>query len=76
MVPKLVWVVTQAKAAIMSYYAQYCAVIAHKTEQHCGFGSALLPEELHIALGIIYPHSGNLCTSWKYAIFPQRFKLA
>jgi len=27
----------------MSYYPQYFAVIAHNTEQQCGFGSALPP---------------------------------
>jgi len=55
-VPKLVWAVTQIKATIMSYYPQYFAVIAHNTEQHCDFGSALLPEESHITPGgVIYP---------------------
>ena len=40
----------------MSYYPQYFAVIAHNTEQHCDFGSALLPEESHITPGgVIYP---------------------
>jgi len=47
-VPKLVRDVTQIKVAIMSHYPQYFAVIAHNTEQHCGFGSVLLPEESHI----------------------------
>jgi len=45
---KLVRAVTQIKVAIMSYYPQYFAVIAHNTEQHCGFGSVLPPEESHI----------------------------
>ena len=55
-VPKLVWAVTQIKATIMSYYPQYFAVIAHNTEQHCDFGSALLPEESHITPGgVIFP---------------------
>jgi len=35
----------------MSYYPQYFAVITHNTEQHCGFGSALPPEESHITPG-------------------------
>jgi len=35
----------------MSYYPQYFAVITHNTEQHCGFGSALPREELHITPG-------------------------
>ena len=43
-VPKLVRAVTQIKVTIMSYYPQYFAVIAHNTEQHCGFGSALPPK--------------------------------
>jgi len=47
-VPKLVRAVTHIKVEIVSYYPQYFAVIAHNTEQHCGFGSALLPEESHI----------------------------
>jgi len=47
-VPKLVRAVTQIKVAIMSYYPHYFAVIAHNTEQHCGLGSALPPEESHI----------------------------
>jgi len=47
-VPKLVRAVTQMKVAIMSYYPQYFAVIAHNIEQHCGLGSALLPEESRI----------------------------
>jgi len=59
-VPKLVRAVTQIKVAIMSYYAQYFAVIAHNTEQHRGFGSALPPEESHITTkGVIYPHFMN-----------------
>jgi len=32
----------------MSYYPQYFAVITHNIEKHCGFGSALPPEESHI----------------------------
>jgi len=43
-VPKLVRAVTHIKAANMSYYRQYFAVIAHNLEQHCGFGSALPPK--------------------------------
>jgi len=38
--------------AIMSYYPQCFAVIAHNTEQQCGFGSALPPEESHINPGV------------------------
>jgi len=34
-------------------------VIAHDTEQHCGFGSALPSEELHITLGGNLPQFGN-----------------
>jgi len=50
-VPKFVRAVTQIKVAVMSYryYPQYFAVIAHNTEQHCGFSSALLPEESHVS---------------------------
>ena len=59
MVPKLVRAVTQIKAAIMSYYPQYFAVIAHNIEHHCDFGSALPPEELHIIPG------GNLPPVWE-----------
>jgi len=44
-VPRLVRAVTQIKVAIMSYYPQYFAVNVHNTEQQCGFGSALPPEE-------------------------------
>jgi len=51
-VPKLVRAVTENKVAIMSYYPQYFAVIAHNTEQHCGFALPLwfrvTPEESHI----------------------------
>jgi len=50
-VPKLVHAVTQMKVAIMSYYPQYFAVIAHNMQQHCGFASALPPEESHITHG-------------------------
>ena len=50
-VPKLVRGITQIKVAIMSYYPQYLAVIAHNVEQHCVFGSALPPEGLHITPG-------------------------
>jgi len=50
-VPKLFRVITQTKVAIMSYYLQHFAVMAHLTEQHCGFGSALSPEESHISPG-------------------------
>jgi len=38
-------------------------VIAHNTEQHCGFVSALLLEESHInPREVIYPHFGNHCS--------------
>jgi len=47
-VPKLIRAVTQTKAAIMPYYPQYFALIAHNTEQHSGFSSALPPKESHI----------------------------
>jgi len=47
-VPKLVRGLTQIKVAIMSYYPQYFTAIAHNTEQHCGFDSALSPKESHI----------------------------
>jgi len=50
-VPKLVPAVPQIKVAIMSYYPQYFTVIAHNTEQHCGFGSPCAPEESHITPG-------------------------
>jgi len=39
---------TQIKVAIMSYYPQHFAVIAHNVEQFCGFGSALPPEQSQI----------------------------
>jgi len=29
----------------MSYYLQYFTVIAHNTEKHCGFSSALPPKD-------------------------------
>jgi len=47
-VPKLVRAATQIKVAMMSYYPRYFAEIAHNTEQHCGFGSALPPVESYI----------------------------
>jgi len=47
-VPKLVRAVTQIKAAIMSYYPQYFAVIDHNKEKYCDFGSTLSFEESHI----------------------------
>ena len=50
MVPKFIWAFTQIKVAIMSYYPQYFAVIAHNIEQHCAFGSALPPEKSHITV--------------------------
>ena len=61
-VAKLVRVVTQIKVAIMSYYyPQYFAVIAHNTEQHCAFASALLPPPKNRILpqGVIYPQFGT-----------------
>jgi len=36
------------KTAIVSYYPQYFAKIAHEIEQHCDFRSAVPPEESHI----------------------------
>jgi len=47
-VPKLVPTVTEIKALIMSYYLRYFAVIAHNTEQSCGFGSASPTKESDI----------------------------
>ena len=47
-VPKLVRVVTQIMVAIMSYYLRHKK---NNSEQHCGFGSALPLEELHITPG-------------------------
>jgi len=40
-------------------------VIAHNTEQHCGFASALPPEESHIIFpgGVIYPTLGTAALS-------------
>jgi len=58
-VPKLFRAVTQIKVAIMFYYPRYFAVTAHNIEQHCGFISASLSEELHIATG------GNLPPIWE-----------
>jgi len=43
----------------MSYYPQFLAVNTHNIEQHCGFGSTLPPERLHITLG------GNLPPVWE-----------
>ena len=57
--PKLVRAVTQMKIGIMSYYPQYFAVIAHKTEQR-GFGSAVTPEESHVTpAGLFTPTLGT-----------------
>jgi len=47
----------------MSYYPQYVAVIAHNTEQHCGFGSALHPKESPITPRGILPQFRNHCSS-------------
>jgi len=58
-VPKLVRAVTQIKVAIMSYYPQYFAVIAHNIGEYCGFGSTLPFEESHITPG------GNLPPVWE-----------
>ena len=41
----------QVRDYVLLLYPQYFAVIAHNTEQHCGFGSALPPEESHITTG-------------------------
>jgi len=35
----------------ISYNPQHFTVIAQNTKQHCGFGSALPPDELHITPG-------------------------
>jgi len=43
----------------MSYYSQYITVVAHNTEQHCGFGPALPTKESHITLGC------NLSSLWQ-----------
>jgi len=63
--PKLVRAVIQIKVAIMSYYSQYFAKIAHNIEQYCGFRSALPPEKLHIIPGgyLIHPQFGNHCST-------------
>jgi len=45
-VPKLVQAVTPIQVVIMSHYTEYFVVIAHNTEQHCGFGSALSPRRI------------------------------
>jgi len=54
-VPKLVRAVTQIKERLCLNYPQYFAVIAHNIEQHCGFVSALPPEESHITPGGDFP---------------------
>jgi len=51
MVPKPIRAVTLIMVAIIAYYPQYFTVIAHNTEQHCGFGFALPPEESPITPG-------------------------
>jgi len=51
---KHVRTVALIKVAIMSYYPYYFAVIAHNTEQHCGFGSAV-PPKISYYPGVIYP---------------------
>jgi len=49
---QLVRIVTQIKVAIvLLVYPKNFAVIAHNTEQHCGFGSGFQPEESHITPG-------------------------
>ena len=58
-VPKLFQAVTQIKVAIMSYYPQYFAVVAHNTEQHCGFGCALPRKKSHITAGDNLPYFGS-----------------
>ena len=52
-VPKYFRAVTLIKVAIMSYYPQYFAVIAHNTEQH--FGSAVPPKNRILPPEVIYP---------------------
>ena len=53
-VPKHARSVTLIKVAnIVSYHPQYFAVIAHKTEKHCGFGSAD-PQKSQITPGVSY----------------------
>jgi len=47
----------------MSYYPQYFAVIAHNTEQHCGFGSALPPKNRILPPGDNLPQFGNYWSS-------------
>jgi len=51
--------VTQLKVAIMSYYPQYFAMIAHNIEQHCSFGSALPLKNRILSPG------GNLPPVWE-----------
>jgi len=59
-VPKLLPAVTQIKVAIMFLLlSSNSAMIAHNTEQHCGFGSVLPPEESHIT------PQGNLSPVWE-----------
>jgi len=45
-VPKLVRAISYIQVAIMSYYP-LCFAVRDHIEQHCGFGSALSPEESH-----------------------------
>jgi len=61
-VPKFVRAVTHIKVAIMPYYPQCFAVIAHNIE-HCGFGSTLPLEEYNRILppGVIYPQFEKHC---------------
>jgi len=51
--------IKRIKVAITSYYSQYFVVIAHNIEQHCGFGSALPPEQSHITLGKVRDQVGH-----------------
>ena len=55
MVPELVRAVTQIKVAFMSHYPQYFAVIAHNTEKHCDFCSALPSKKSHNTTGRYLP---------------------
>ena len=54
-VPELVRAVTQIKVAFMSHYPQYFAVIAHNTEKHCDFCSALPSKKSHNTTGRYLP---------------------
>jgi len=73
-VPKYFRAVTLIKVAIMSYYPQYFAVIAHNTEQH--FGSAVPPKSGVLPPVVIYPIFANQWVKRYNRVFAQDSRIS